>query len=392
MALSLGLGVMFPSALRAQDPVVRFTAPPANRPVSGETKVALDVAIAGPARLVRIEVFIDSQKVAVLENPPFEFTWNAGEEFQAHHLMARAIDSAGRSATATLDTPPLRIGQRESVSLVDLYLNVFDARNRPLTNLTQDDFRVLEDGNPQTIIRFTAARQPLSVALLLDSSNSMGTGERIETARRAALDFVKGMAQSDQAMVLSFSDKVSELQPLTGDHRKLNKAIGEIAPAGGTALYDALVQMAERMKGLEGRKAAILLSDGRDQAFRENAPGSLHLFEEAVDAVAHSEVVIYSIGLGARLEEETDLEQRRSLRTILETLSEKTGGRFYNPERPGQLGGVYQQISEDLGRQYSLSYSPTNQSRDGRWRVVKVQVNLPGARVLTRPGYFAPAP
>jgi Ca-activated chloride channel family protein len=274
---------------------------------------------------------------------------------------------------------------------VDLYLNVFDQRNRALTNLAQDEFQVFEDGKLQSIARFTAARQPLSVALLLDASNSMGTGERIETARRAALDFIKGLASPDRATVFSFNDKVSELQPLTADHKKLEKAIDGIEPSGGTALYDALVQVAERMKSLEGRKAAILLSDGRDQAFRENAPGSLHLFDEALDAVVHSDLVVYAIGLGAHLNEETDLQQRRSLRDILDTLAEKTGGRFFNPERPGQLSGIYQQISEDLGRQYSLSYSPLNQARDGRWRSVKVLVDQPGARVITRPGYFAPA-
>src|SRR5262249_161086 len=280
---------------------------------------------------------------------------------------------------------------RESVSLVDLYINVFDQRNRPLTTLTRDQFQVFEDGKLQSIARFTAARQPLSVALLLDSSNSMGTGERVQTARKAALDFVKGMAESDRAMVYSFNDKVTELQPLTADHKKLEKAIDSIEPSGGTALYDALVQVAGRLKDLDGRKACILLSDGRDQAFRENAPGSLHLYGEALDAVVHSEMVLFSIGLGARLDQETDFEQRRSLVDIVSTLAEKTGGRFFNPERPGQLSGVYQEISEDLGRQYSLSYSPLNQSRDGRWRIIKVVVNQPGSRAITRPGYFAPA-
>ena len=390
--LGLGLALIPAHSLPAQDVVLRFTAPPPNRPVAGETRVALEATAPDGVRIVRIEVFIDSQRVAVLEKPPYEFVWNAGEEFLPHTLVAKAEDSNGQFATVTLETPPLRIGQRESVSLVDLYLNVVDAKSRPLTDLAQDDFKVFEDGKPQTIARFTAARQPLSVALLIDASNSMGTGARMETARRAAVDFVKKMLASDQAMVFSFSDKVTLLQPLTSDRKQLERAIETIAPAGGTALYDAMVRVSETMKEFEGRKAAILLSDGRDQAFRENAPGSLHLFEEAVNSVVRSEVVVYAIGLGARLEDETDLGQRRSLKEILQTFSEKTGGRFYNPERPGQLAGVYQQITEDLGRQYSISYSPTSQSRDGRWRTITVEVRIPGSRVLTRPGYFAPSP
>ena len=376
----------------AREMTLRFTSPPPGIPVAGETKVLLEAVAAEGARVVRVEVFIDSQRVAVLERAPFEFLWNAGEAFQPHRLLARATDDSGGSVTATLETPPLRVGQRESVTLVSLYLNVFDSRGKALTDLTRESFLVWEDGKGQIISQFTAARQPLSVALVLDASNSMGTGERMETARRAALDFVKSMDPSDRAMVVSFSDTVVELQPLTGDRKKLERSIQKIVPAGGTALYDALVRVAGQMKDLTGRKAVVLLSDGRDQAFKENAPGSLHLFEEAVDAVARSEIVLYAIGLGARLEDETDLAQRRSLRKTLETFSEKTGGRFYNPERAGQLSDVYRQITEDLGRQYSLSYSPSNQSRDGRWRVVRVEVDRPGARVLTRPGYFAPSP
>jgi VWFA-related protein len=73
-------------------------------------------------------------------------------------------------------------------------------------------------------------------------------------------------------------------------------------------------------------------------------------------------------------------------------LAEKTGGRLYNPERAGQLSDVYRQISEDLSRQYSLAYSPRNDTRDGRWRTVRLEALRTGVKVVTRPGYFAPSP
>jgi Ca-activated chloride channel family protein len=379
------------SAFPADELVLRFISPPLGRPVSGDTRVGLSAVVPPGVRLLRIEVTIDSQRVAVLEAPPYEFTWNAGEEFQPHKLEAHAYDSAGREATATLETPPLRIGQRESVSLVTLYLNLFDERDRPVTDAARSEFHVLEDSVPQEISQFTAARQPLSMALLMDSSNSMGTGERMQIARRAALEFIKRVESSDRVMVMSFDDTVKELQPLTANRKSLAGAIERITPAGGTALYDALVLAANRLKDLEGRKAVVLLSDGRDQAFRENAPGSLHLFEEAVDGVVRSEAAVYAIGLGAQLQNEYDLSQSHSLRQILETFTQRTGGRFYNPERPGQLGDIYEQIAGDLGRQYSISYAPANQNRDGRWRSVRVVVDRPGVRVVTRTGYYAPA-
>jgi Ca-activated chloride channel homolog len=371
---------------------VHFTAPASHRPVSGETRVALAVTLPPGSRLVRIDLFIDDQQLSTLEKPPYEILWNAGPEFLPHRLRAVATDDKGNTATAVLETPPLRIGQRESVSLVNLFVSALDEKGRSVTDLRQDEFRVFENGEAQVISHFTAARQPLSLALLLDASNSMGTGRRMEIARKAAVDFIKQMDAGDRLLVMSFSDKVRELQGLTLDRKLLEKAIESIQPEGGTALYDALVQGASRLKGFEGRKALVLLSDGRDQALKENAPGSLHLFEEALDAVIRGEVVVYAIGLGARLQDETDLSQHWTLEQILRSLAEKTGGRYYNPERPGQLSGVYAQISEDLSRQYSLAYSSKNEARDGRWRVVRVDVSRPGIRAVTRPGYFAPGP
>lgn len=395
-ALCLGVLIMLVAAAlssAADDELsIRFVAPPPGRPVSGETRVVLDTNAPHGARVVRVELTIDSQLVAVLEKPPFELVWNAGPDFQPHLLRASVSDDAGRTATTTLQTPPLRIGQRETVSLVTLYVSAEDERGRPAEDLHAADFSIDEDGVGQDIVQFSSARQPLSVALLLDSSNSMGIGDRLEIARRASIDFIKQMGARDRLLVLSFNDTVQEVQPLTTDPKRLEKAIRGIAAGGGTALYDALVGAASRLQGLDGRKAVVLLSDGRDQALKENAPGSLHLFEEALDAAVRAEVAVYAIGLGARLEEETDLTQRWSLQQILGALAGKTGGRFYNPERAGQLTGVYRQISEDLNRRYTLSYSPKNAVRDGRWRAIRVQVRRPGVKVTTRPGYFAPSP
>ncbi len=387
----LALGAV-PAGAATDALALRFVAPPPHRPVSGETRVALQLTLPAGSRLLRIDLYIDDQLLASFQKPPYEIIWNAGEEFLPHRLRAVATDESGNSATAVLETPPLRVGQRESVELVNLFVNAFDARGRSVTDLRQDEFRVVEDGVAQEISHFTAARQPLSVALLLDASNSMGTGQRIEIARKAAVDFIKKMDASDRLLVMSFSDEVEEIQPLTRDRKLLEKAIESITPAGGTALYDALVQGASRLKDFEGRKALVLLSDGRDQALKENAPGSLHLFEESLDSVVRAEVVVYSIGLGARLQDEMDLSQHWTLEQILRTLAEKTGGRYYNPERAGQLSGVYSQISEDLSRQYSLAFSPRNQERDGRWRTLRVEVSRPGVKIVTRPGYYAPSP
>ena len=216
----LALG-SFWAAEGAKGLAIRFAWPPPHRPVSGETRVALEVNLPAGTRLVRIDLFIDDQLMAAFEKPPFEVVWNAGPEFLPHRLRAVATDNTGSSVTALLETPPLRIGQRESVALVNLFVNAFDAKGRGITDLRREEFRVLEDGVPQEISHFTGARQPLSVALLLDASNSMGTGQRMEIARKAAVDFIRKMDSSDRLLVMSFSDKVREIQLLARDRKLL---------------------------------------------------------------------------------------------------------------------------------------------------------------------------
>ncbi len=391
-AMTVFLAVATLTSALSEGLSVRFIAPPPGLPVSGETRVAVEATFPAGSRIARVELYIDDQLIATLERPPFEILWNAGPDFHPHLLRAVATDEGGGTATATLETPTLRVGQRESVFLVNLYVSVTDEKGRPVTDLRREDFTVYEDGVKQEISHFTSARQPVSLALLLDASNSMGTGDRMDIARKAAIDFIRKMHPKDRLLVMSFSDQVREVQPLTGDRKRLERAIEGIAPEGGTALYDALVVAVSRLKSFEGRRAVVLLSDGRDQAFKENAPGSLHVFEEAVDAAVRGEVVVYAIGLGARLEDETDLSQRWSLKQILETFAGKSGGRFYNPERAGQLSDVYLEISEDLGRRYSLAYAPATAGHNGKWRTIRVEVSRPTARVVTRPGYFAPSP
>jgi VWFA-related protein len=380
-----------PQAPATDIPAVRFLLPPPHRPVAGETRIALEVRTPAGSRIVRVDLYVDGQRLASLERAPYEVVWNAGPEFLPHILRAVATDDAGRTAEAVLETPPLRVGQREAVVLVNLHISVTDPRGKPVTDLRREEFTVYEDGIPQEVSVFSAARQRLTAALLLDASNSMGTGQRMRIARKAAIEFLRNTGPDDRVLVLSFQDSVREIQPPTADRKLLEAAIESIEPSGGTALYDAVVSAAQRLRGIEGKKAMVLLSDGRDQALRETAPGSLHLYEEALEAAVRSEAAVYAIGLGAHLDRETDLEQRRTLQEILEGFAERTGGRFYNPERPGQLSGVYDQIAEDLSRQYTLAYTPSNTARDGAWRTIRVEVARPTLRVLTRPGYFAPS-
>jgi VWFA-related protein len=371
---------------------VRFVEPAAPGLVLGVTRITVEAATSSDARIVSIAISVDGTPLSILTRPPYTLTWDAGAGFLHRSLRAVATDSAGRSAETRIEVRPLNIGQYEEVRLVNLYATVRDRDGRPVLDLTGDDFLLSEDGVPQTVSHFTSARVPLTVALLIDASNSMGIGGKVELARKAALEFADSVDPADHLMVLHFSDELRGLRAPVTDKRRVKEEVDGIRPGGGTALYDAVFQTAQLLEGREGRRAIVLLSDGRDQALTDNEPGSLRLFEEALEKVHRAEAAIYAVGLGRHLEEEMDLQRVRSLKEILDTLARQTGGRSYFPERAGQLSGIYRQIAADLRQKYALAYTSTNQSRDGHWRTIGLRVKGPGLEVQTRTGYYAPGP
>ncbi len=371
---------------------VRFVEPSPPGLVLGVTRITVEAATSADARIVSVAIYVDGSPLSVLTRPPYTLTWDAGSRFLHRSLRAVATDSAGRSAEARIEVQPLNVGQYEEVRLVNLYATALDREGRAILDLGRDDFLLFEDGVPQTVSHFTSARVPLTVALLIDASNSMGRGGKVELARKAAVQFAESVDPSDHLMVLHFNDELRGPREPLADHKRVKEEVEGIRPGGGTALYDSLFQTAQLLEGREGRRAIVLLSDGRDQALTDNEPGSLRLFEEALEKAHRSDAAIYAVGLGRHLEEEMDLQRVRSLKEILDTLARQTGGRSYFPERAGELSGIYRQIAIDLRQQYALAYTSTNRSRDGRWRAISLRVKRDDLEVRTRTGYYAPGP
>jgi VWFA-related protein len=251
--------------------------------------------------------------------------------------------------------------------------SVVDDDRRFVPDLTRESFTLWEDDVVQTIVDFTVETRPITMAILLDTSGSMR--EELGQVQEAAKSFVATLRPQDRAMVIDFDENVYLLQELTAEHASLRQAIEGTDAEGGTAFYDAIFAAYRKMRGIDGRKAVILLTDGADTNSRFS-------YQKVLELTRTHDVVIYSIGLGATV---LDVGIRGSLKQ----LADETGGRSYFPRTADDLADVYQQIAEDLRSQYYLAYSPTNRATDGTWRKIRLETSVKNVKVKTRRGYYA---
>src|SRR5688572_20673320 len=261
---------------------------------------------------------------------------------------------------------------RSTIDLVMLNVTVTGPGGRYVSDLSADDFQVLEDGRPQDVAYFSPANVPLSVSLVLDTSSSMD--EEMALSKQAAMDFIARLRPGDIAEVVSFDSRVEVLQPMTSDRALLEHAIQRMRAGGSTALYNGVyivLRQLDKIKPQSGddvrRQVIVVLSDGEDTS-------SLVTFDHLLDSAKRSQTVIYTVGLG--LEEPTRVT-RSDGEFGLRQLAQETGGRLFLPKRPTDLVDVYTQIANELTNQYMVGYLSSNARADGAWRRIAVRVLRP---------------
>lgn len=370
-------------------PSVRIVSPRPIEIVNGVTTI--EAAVSDLPGAV-VEFFVDGVAAGSVSVPPYRVEFDFGDSLRSRRIRVVATGRDGTRLGVEVGTrsfDPGRVDQVARVDLVNLFVTVRDRSGKLVQGLDRADFTVYEAGRSQEISHFSRERLGLVVALVLDSSLSMAQEGKMEAAREAAAKFLDNLQPEDRALVICFNQDVALRQELTTDRKALSGAIAECSPQGGTALYDAIYRAADRLAPLEGRKVVVLLSDGRDEAANGLEPGSLHTLEEAIDRTLRSEVILFGVGVGRHLDREMDFYGRQSLQSILEKLSESTGGRPLILRRSAQLRDAFDEIQEELRYQYSLAYVPADTRRDGGWRELRVTVNRPGLKAYTRKGYFA---
>jgi Ca-activated chloride channel family protein len=303
-------------------------------------------------------------------------------------LYGPATGPARSQAQPQQPAPPGQGGAfRSGVDLVSLNVTVTDASNRYITDLSGDDFSILEDGVKQDIGFFSRTNLSLAVSLLLDSSASME--DKMRTTQAAALGFVQSLRPQDQAQVVDFDSRVSVAVPFTNSRADLEKAITSTVAGGSTSLYNAIYIALKELKKTQARsiedlrrQAIIVLSDGEDTS-------SLVSYEEVLELAKRSETAIYAIGIRTR--EPGSGKGFNEADFVLRQFTTQTGGRVFFPTTVDELPAIYALISQELSSQYLLGYTSSNPRRDGRWRRIVVRASRPGTTARTKQGYYAPA-
>jgi Ca-activated chloride channel homolog len=286
--------------------------------------------------------------------------------------------------------PEPRAGQpsfRSAIDVVSMSVTVTDSSNRYVTDLTEKDFEVFEDGIKQDLTLFNRTNLPVALSLLIDTSSSME--DRMTAAQEAAIGFVRKLRPTDLGEVIGFDSRAEVLQKFTNNTAALEHAIRKTVAGGSTSMNNALYISLKGLKKVPTRteeeirrQAIVLLSDGEDTS-------SLVTFEDVLDLARRSETAIYAIGL---MQDGPGGQSKgfREATYALRQLATDTGGRVFFPADIKSLASVYGQIYDELSSQYTIGYTSKNSRRDGAWRRLVVRVNRPNVSARTKQGYFAP--
>jgi len=270
---------------------------------------------------------------------------------------------------------------KTNTDLVVLNVSVTDKAGQYVKGLKAKNFKVFEDGtevSPNSIVSFGFQESPYAAVVLLDSSGSMET--RFMLARSGAIRFLDGLREEDVAAVYRFDSTVERVQEFSGG-RDLAPVAYAIRAKGMTTLNDAIVEASKVLADRpETRRAIVILSDGMDT--HSKASGN-----KAVESALAVGASIFAVDMSAL---DTPGYANRQSAASLKQFAEKTGGRFVSTPGGQALRDAFTGIANELGHQYTISYRPPTNARDGKWKALEVKVDREDLTIRTRKGYRAP--
>lgn len=289
--------------------------------------------------------------------------------------MLAAVAAAGQGLLAQSARPHFK----SAISLTTVTATVTDPEGRLVARLPRERFELFEDGEPQEITHFTNERVPVSLGILLDSSDSM-YGRRISDARQAIYRFVSDMLDpADEFALIAFNHRHQLLTEWTEDRSLAFTLLQPLRPWGATAIYDAIMGALPLAETRHHQRVALLMvSDGADTA-------SDATVRDLRRSLLRTDIFVYAIGV--------DSPDRRAINApvnamALGELTDPSGGRTYIVHDVADVGRTLEQIADELNSQYLIGYSPARKA-DGRFHSIRLRVRGGEYKVRARSGYVA---
>lgn len=279
--------------------------------------------------------------------------------------------------------PVLRVDS----SLVLIAAHVTTATGACVMNLGRENFQLTEDNVGQTIAHFSKDDAAVSVGILFDVSRSMT--KKMQVASQAVAAFFRTANPEDEFFLVEFSERAKLAIPFTPDSEELYRHIAHVKPWGRTSLLDAVhLALGQMKQARNSRRAIVIFSDGGDNRSR-------HTVREVRNALLESDVQVYAMGIFDTGGWDKSTAEERNGPALLDELAEQSGGRHYRVRNLNDLPSISEAIGNELRNEYLLGYYPSNVSRDGRYRQVKVKLVIPGTlhdlRLYYRRGYYSPS-
>lgn len=271
---------------------------------------------------------------------------------------------------------------RTDVRLVRLLVTVKDVSGNLIGSLDKSAFHVTDNGVDQQIALFERnTEQPLSISILLDNSGS--TGKELKYETDSVIRFLRALVREgnpeDQAALYTFNWEVRLQRDFTRRVDEIEHRLRGIKPEGGTSMYDAMYLASDSLGRRPGRHVMIIVTDGGDTTSAKN-------FHEALEAVQMADAVVYPILV---IPVTNDAGRNIGGENALTTLAAGTAGRVFQPSVGAQLDYAFADILRELRSQYLIGYYPKNVPvTKNRFHQLKVTVERPNLRVLSRSGYY----
>jgi len=284
-------------------------------------------------------------------------------------------------------------------NLVNVDVLVTDSNGNPITGLTQKNFKVLDDGVPQSVTNFSTAEAPITVTMLIEFSNKWWG--YLYLALEDAYKFLDFMEPKDWVAVVDFDMQPHILQDFTHDRSQVRSALDTLRMPGfsETNLYDALSFTIDRMKNVGGRKAIVAIVTGYD-TFSKLTYGQMLKIAKGSNTPIYPVSILEWVSI--RYGDSIDTLQAQN---ALNSIAKFSGGEAYFPRFEGSLPSIYEQIAGQLRHQYSVGFIPTDNSKNGKYHKLDVTLvdtqgnplvitNPKGKkikyRVVARQGYYSP--